>query len=388
MSPDNEFQRQLSRLDAEGLRRRLHALPEAGGVLEIDGRPVLNFSSNDYLDLANDPRVKRAGQEAIDRFGAGATSSRLMTGHLELHETLEAQLAQLTRHDAALVFPSGYQANVGAIPTLAGAGDAIFSDALNHASLVDGCRLSRAEVYIYRHADTAHLAELLRTCNAPGRKIVLTDAVFSMDGDLAPLAEIGLLAEQHGAFLFVDEAHALGIYGRGAGLCAELGVRVDAISANLAKSLGGGGGFVAGSADFIDTLVNRARSFIFSTGLAPACVGAGLEAARIVMTEPGLGEELLARAALFRTELHRHGLDVEEHRSPIVPVIVGSNEAALALSDALFERGVLDTAIRPPSVPYGTSRLRFSVTLAHSREDLARAAAIIADVVQPAKTIR
>lgn len=386
MKPNEDFQQQLSRLDAKGLRRRLHALPEAGGVLEIDGRPVLNFSSNDYLDLANDPRVKRAGQEAIERFGAGATSSRLMTGHLDLHETLEAQLALLTRHEAALVFPSGYQANVGAIPTLAGAGDAIFSDALNHASLVDGCRLSRAEVHIYRHADTAQLAELLHECNAPGRKVILTDAVFSMDGDLAPLAELGRLAEQHGAFLFVDEAHALGIYGRGSGLCAEVGVNADAISANLAKSLGGGGGFVAGSADFIDTLVNRARSFIFSTGLAPACVGAGLEAAHIVMSEPGLGEALLDRAAFFRAELRRHGLDVEDHRSPIVPIIVGSNQTALALSDALFERGVLDTAIRPPSVPYGTSRLRFSVTLAHSRDDLARAAAVIADIVQPAKT--
>ncbi len=385
MPAREDFHAELDRLDAEGLRRRLHALPEAGGVLEIDGRPVLNFSSNDYLDLANDPRVKRAAQEAVERFGCGATSSRLMTGHLDLHEALEAQLALLTRHEATLVFPSGYQANVGAIPTLAGPGDAIFSDRLNHASLVDGCRLSRAQVHIYRHADVAHLAELLAACDAPGRRIVITDAVFSMDGDLAPLREIADAAKAFGAFLFVDEAHGLGIYGGGAGLSAELGVKPDAISANLAKSLGGGGGFVAGSAEFIDLLVNRARSFIFSTGLAPACVGAGLEAARIVMTELGLGAELLARAAFFREELRRHGVEVAEHRSPVIPIIVGSNEAALALSDALFERAILETAIRPPSVPYGTARLRLSVTLAHSREDLARAATIIASVLHSAK---
>lgn len=386
MHARDDFHQELDRLDAEGLRRRLHALPEAGGLLEIDGRPVLNFSSNDYLDLANDPRLKRAGQEAIERFGSGATASRLMTGHLDLHETLEAQLAALTHHEAALVFPSGYQANVGALQALAGPGDAIFSDRLNHASLVDGCRLSRAQVHIYRHADATHLAELLRACDTPGRRVVITDAVFSMDGDLAPLREIAEAARTHDAFLYVDEAHGLGIYGQGAGLSAELGVKPDAISANLAKSLGGGGGFVAGSAEFIDLLVNRARSFIFSTGLAPACVGAGLEAARIVMTEPGLGAELLSRAAFFRAELRRNGIEVEEHRSPIIPIIVGSNEAAVALSDALFERGILETAIRPPSVPYGTARLRLSVTLAHSRDDLAHAATTIAAVLQPAKT--
>ncbi len=381
----DDFHNELDRLDAEGLRRRLHALPEAGGLLEIDGRPVINFSSNDYLDLANDPRLKRAGQEAIERFGSGATASRLMTGHLDLHETLEAQLAALTHHEAALVFPSGYQANVGALQALAGPGAAIFSDALNHASLVDGCRLSRAQVHIYRHADVAHLAALLRTCDTPGRRIVITDAVFSMDGDLAPLREVAEAAHAHDAFLYVDEAHGFGIYGAGAGLSAEFGVKPDAISANLAKALGGGGGFVAGSAEFIDLLVNRARSFIFSTGLAPACVGAGIEAARIVMTEPGLGAELLARAAFFRAELRRAGVDVPDHRSAIIPIIVGSNETALALSDALFERGILETAIRPPSVPYGTARLRLSVTLAHSRDDLARAAQTIAEVLHAAK---
>jgi 8-amino-7-oxononanoate synthase len=385
MRPHDDLQQKLHQLDADVLRRRLHALPEVGGALEIDGRRVLNFSSNDYLNLANDPRLKRASHEAVECFGCGATSSRLMAGHLALHEALESQLASLTRYEAALVFPSGYQANVGAISTLAGEGDSIFSDELNHASLVDGCRLSRAEVHVYRHADMAHLAESLRDCTAPGRKLILTDAVFSMDGDLAPLVELSALAERHDAFLFVDEAHALGIYGNGAGLCAELGVQPDALSANLAKSLGGGGGFIAGSTDVVDLLVNRARSFIFSTGLAPGCVGAGLEAARIVMTEPQLGAELLDRAAFLRSELRRAGLDVPDHRSPIIPIIVGSNETALALSDALFERSILDTAIRPPSVPYGTSRLRFSVTLAHSRDELVRAAAVIADVVQSAR---
>lgn len=370
----------MAGLEEEGLRRRLVALPGAGGKLTIDGGEVLNFSSNDYLDLANDPRLKDAAKAAIERYGCGATASRLMAGDLILHEELETRLAGLVRQQAALVFPSGFQANLGAIATLAGKDGIIFSDELNHASIVDGCRLAKAQVHIFRHRDVDHLEGLLQTHRCDGRKIIVSDAVFSMDGDLAPVSALRELADRYGAYLLIDEAHALGVFGRGAGLCAELGVRPDVVVANMTKALGGGGGFVAASRGFIDLLINKARSFIFSTGLAPACAGSALKAVEIVQADPDLGQELLRRSSLLRTLLREQGFDIPDDPSQIVPMIVGSNEAAVELSIALLERGVLITAVRPPSVPDGTARLRLSVTLAHEEGDLRRATEIMAAV--------
>ena len=370
----------MAGLEEEGLRRKLVALPGAGGKLTIDGGEVLNFSSNDYLDLANDPRLKDAAKAAIERYGCGATASRLMAGDLILHEELETRLADLVHQQAALVFPSGFQANLGAITTLAGTDGIIFSDELNHASIVDGCRLAKAQVHIFRHRDVDHLEGLLQTHRCDGRKIIVSDAVFSMDGDLAPVSALRELADRYGAYLLIDEAHALGVFGRGAGLCAELGVRPDVVVANMTKALGGGGGFVAASREFIDLSINKARSFIFSTGLAPACAGSALKAVEIVQAEPGLGQELLRRSSLLRTLLREQGFDIPDDPSQIVPMIVGSNEAAVELSIALLERGVLITAVRPPSVPDGTARLRLSVTLAHEEGDLRRAAEIMAAV--------
>ncbi len=373
MYSGDSFEDEMAGLEEEGLRRKLVALPGAGGKLSIDGGEVLNFSSNDYLDLANDPRLKDAAKEAVDRYGCGATASRLMAGDLVLHEELDARLAGLVRQEAGLVFPSGFQANLGAITTLAGTDGVIFSDELNHASIVDGCRLARAQVHIFRHCDMDHLEELLRAHQGGGRKIVVSDAVFSMDGDLAPILRLRELADRHGAYLHIDEAHGLGVFGRGAGLCAELGVKADVVVANMTKALGSGGGFVAGSRDFIDLLVNKARSFIFSTGLAPACLGSALKAVDIVESEPDLGVELRHRSKLFRGMLQDKGFDVPDDPSQIIPLVVGSNEAAVAISGDLLERGLLITAVRPPSVPEGTSRLRISVTLAHSNEDLMEA---------------
>lgn len=370
----------MAGLEEEGLRRRLVALPGAGGKLTIDGGEVLNFSSNDYLDLANDPRLKDAAKAAIERYGCGATASRLMAGDLILHEELETRLAGLVRQQAALVFPSGFQANLGAIATLAGKDGIIFSDELNHASIVDGCRLAKAQVHIFRHRDVDHLEGLLQTHRCDGRKIIVSDAVFSMDGDLAPVSALRELADRYGAYLLIDEAHALGVFGRGAGLCAELGVKPDVVVANMTKALGGGGGFVAASREFIDLLINKARSFIFSTGLAPACAGSALKAVEIVQADPDLGQELLRRSSLLRTLLREQGFDIPDDPSQIVPMIVGSNEAAVELSIALLERGVLITAVRPPSVPDGTARLRLSVTLAHEEGDLRRATEIMAAV--------
>ncbi|MCH8204095.1 MAG: 8-amino-7-oxononanoate synthase [Candidatus Hydrogenedentes bacterium] len=376
----NSFNNELAALEEDGLKRRLAALPAVGGKLSIDGKQVLNFSSNDYLDLANDPRLKEAAMAAVDAYGCGATASRLMAGDLVLHEQLETRLAKLVRHEASLVFASGFQANLGAITTLAGEDGVIFSDELNHASIVDGCRLAKAQVLVYRHRDMEHLEELLRSCQDAGRRVVVSDAVFSMDGDLAPVTSLRGLADRHGAYLLIDEAHGLGVFGRGAGLCAERGVRPDVIVANMTKALGSGGGFVAASRDFIDLLLNTARSFIFSTGLAPACAGSALRAVEIVEAEPGLGQELLRRSRSFRDVLQGKGFDIPDHPSQIIPLVIGSNQAAVAISDALLEQGVLITAVRPPSVPEGTARLRLSTTLAHAENDLRRAADVIASI--------
>ncbi len=374
------FEDELAALEEDGLSRKLAALPAAGGKLTIDGREVLNFSSNDYLNLANDPRLKEAAKAAVDAYGCGATASRLMAGDLVLHERLEARLARLVRHEAALVFPSGFQANLGAITTLAGEDGVIFSDELNHASIVDGCRLAKAQVHIYPHRDMQHLEELLQLCHGGGRRVVVSDAGFSMDGDLAPVAALRDLADRHGAYLLIDEAHGLGVFGNGAGLCAEMSVKPDVIVANMTKALGSGGGFVSASREFIDLLLNKARSFIFSTGLAPACAGSALKAVEIVEAEPGLGQELLRRSKLLRASLQETGFEVPGDPSQIIPLVIGSNEVAVGISNALLEQGVLITAVRPPSVPEGTARLRLSTTLAHAEDDLRRAADVIASV--------
>ncbi len=367
--------------------RRLRNLPGLGGKITVKGRPYLNFSSNDYLDLATSESLKRGACEAIEGFGCGAASSRLMTGQLPLHEALERGLAALTGLESALVLPSGYQTNVAVLSTLAGKGDHIFSDALNHASIIDGCRLSGAEVSIYGHGDVENLEELLQAATNAGRKFIVSDALFSMDGDLAPVVALDALAKRHGASLVIDEAHAIGVFGEGGGLCKELGVRPDVLLGTLSKALGSGGGFVACSAAVRELLINRARGFIFSTGLAPGCAGSALAAVQHIERTPELGSELLQRAAYFKTKLEAAGAPVGETASQVLPILVGENAAALHLSQSLFEAGLIATAIRPPSVPEGTARLRLSVTLAHTREDLDRAAALLSERLHAAGAV-
>lgn len=387
MHSGQSFEAELKHLAEEGLARSLRPLSQVGGKIAIYGHEILNFSSNDYLDLAGDPRLKAAAKRAVDQYGCGATASRLMAGDLTLHETLETRLARLVRQEAALVLPSGFQANLAAISVLAGPGGTIFSDALNHASIVDGCRLAKAEVHVYRHGDLDRLETLLKQTRVSGRKIIVSDTVFSMDGDLVPVRELRALADRHGAYLLMDEAHALGVFGGGSGLCAEAGAKPDVTVANMTKALGSGGGFVAGSRAFIDLLVNKARSFIFSTGLAPACAGSALEAVNIVESEPDLGAELLRRARLFHERLQHAGFDLADNQSQIIPIVIGDNRTATALSEELLRQGLLVAAVRPPSVPVGTARLRVSITLAHTDEDLARAADTLAHVALETGTL-
>lgn len=372
----------LAELDQQGLRRHLRRRDSAqrGDAILLDGQKLLNFGSNDYLGLAAELHPT-AASPAQSGWGAGA--SPLVTGRSQAHAALEQALAEFEGTEAALLFPTGYAANVGAVTALAGPGDAIFSDARNHASLIDGCRLSGANIQIYRHCDVSHLAELLATTPAR-RKLIVTDSLFSMDGDLAPLAEIADLSKNHGAMLLVDEAHATGVlgeHGRGGAelLGAEHGVQVRV--GTLSKALGSLGGFVAGSRLLCDWLANRARTYIFSTACPDPLATAGIQALRCVQAEPGRRTELLVRANQLRALLLELGCQVGNAKYQILPVIVGDPQRAVACSAALLERGFLVPAIRPPSVPPGQSLLRISLTWRHTQEMIAALATAIAEIL-------
>lgn len=377
---------ELTRLEREGLRRRLTTWPEAGGLVRFEGRGLLNLSSNDYLALSRDPAVIRGAVEATERLGAGACASRLMCGTLNIHEELEAALAALCGQEAALVFSSGFGTNVGLLPALAGREDVIFADRLVHASMVDGARLSGAKLVRFHHNDAAALARLVEGTPCRGRRLVVCESIYSMDGDLAPLAALSAVARRCEAALVVDEAHAIGLRGEGGGVCRELGseVHADVVVGTLGKALGAVGGFVACSATCREYLINCARSFVFATALTPASAGAALAAVRRVREGPRLGAELLERARGFHALLGRQGLRLKPFESQILPLHVGGNEDAVALATRLREEGLLVTAVRPPTVPAGTARLRLSVTLAHTPSMLEGAAERIGRAVRAA----
>jgi 8-amino-7-oxononanoate synthase len=315
---------------------------------------LISFASNDYLGLSQHPAVVAGASAALDRWGAGAGAARLVAGALPVHAELEAALAEWKREPAALLFPTGYAANLGVLGTFAGAGVRVISDERNHASIVDGCRLSRAEVCVYRHGDLDHAEELLRT--SPGRAVVVTDTVFSMDGDVALVDALVERCRAHGALLVLDEAHA--VLGPDPDLAGVDHLRIGTLS----KYLGSVGGFVAGPRPFVDLLVNRARPFIFTTASSPADAGAALAAVGVLRSDEGAS---LLAALRANVDLVRPG-----HPSPIVPVVVGDEDAALAASAALRERGLLVPAIRPPTVAPGTSRLRISVSATHTPEQI------------------
>jgi 8-amino-7-oxononanoate synthase len=370
------FAEALAEREEQGLLRRLRPFEGVGPKLvSPEGRELLNLSSNDYLGLAGHPALAEAAARAARERGTGATASRLIVGDDPAYEELEARLAEHKGTEAALVLGSGYAANVGVIPALAGRDDAIFSDELNHASIVDGCRLSRATVHRYRHRDVDHLEELLRGSSA-GRKLIVTDTVFSMDGDAAPLAELVVLKEHYGAALLVDEAHAAGVFGaHGEGYAHQLGVaeRVDLHLGTFSKAFGVYGAYVAGREDWIRHLQNTCRSLIYSTALPPPVIAAAAAALELVRGADEERRALQRKGERFRARLGEAGLDTCGSTTQIVPVLVREAEAALALSRGLEERGVLAVAIRPPTVPPGTSRIRFSLMATHDDADLERA---------------
>ena len=367
----------LATVERGGLYRRLRVVagPQEGTVL-LDGREVLLLSSNNYLGLAWHPALKQAARQAIGQFGCGAGASRLISGSMEIHRQLEQRLAAFKHTEAALVFPSGYHANIGVLSALMEPGDTILSDELNHASIIDGCRLARAQAQIFRHCDVAHLEQLLSMSAKSGQRLIVTDSVFSMDGDIAPLAEIVALARRYDAWVMVDEAHATGVFGvRGAGVVEALGLEgaVDIHMGTLSKALGGAGGYVAGCRELIEWLINRARSFIYTTGLPPAVAACTLAAIEVVEQEPERRERLWRNAAFVRQGLEALGYQLGATRSPILPVIIGDARATMALAEALLQRGVFAQGIRPPTVPEGTARLRVTPMATHTEEQLSRA---------------
>ncbi len=366
---------ELAALRAQALERDLSVMPDPDGPAA-----PLNFASNDYLGLSRSPMVLEAAAAALRRWGAGSGASRLVTGTWSCHQALEARLARLKQMPAARVFGSGYLAGLGAVSALVGRRDLVLADRLAHACLLDGAVLGRATVRRFRHNDAQHLADCLKQCPAGSRVLVVTESVFGMDGDLAPLRDIAAAARGHDALLLVDEAHATGVWGPGgSGLTGEWGLQseVTAAMGTLSKALGGYGGFVAGSELLARWLTNRARPFVFSTAIPPASVGAALGALDWLETHPGAGAELLRRAAAFRARLQAAGFDTGQSQSQIVPVLVGAAGPAVALARRARAEGVLAAAIRPPTVPPGTARLRLSVTLAHSDADCTRAADVL-----------
>ncbi len=378
----SEIAERLAELERLGLSRRMRMIsgPQGPTVL-LDGRPVLLLCSNNYLGLADHPRVREAAADAARRWGVGAGASRLVSGSMTIHRRLEERLAEFEGTQSCLLFGSGYLANLGVIGALAGAEDVIFSDELNHASIVDGCRLSRAEVVVYRHRDVEHLDWCLRRHGERrGGRVIVTDSVFSMDGDIAPLAHIAELAQIYGARLVVDEAHATGNVGpdgRGAIAAAGLEGEVDVVIGTLGKALGSYGAYACASTEIVEYLINTARSLIFSTAPAPPQVAGALAALELLLERPHRVARLRSNARTLRSALAAEGFPVSEGEMHIVPLITGDERAALAFCRHALDLGVFAQAIRPPTVPAGTSRLRLTAMASHTPGELRDAAAAL-----------
>jgi glycine C-acetyltransferase/8-amino-7-oxononanoate synthase len=382
-----EIEARLDELKRLGLHRRTRMVsgPQGPHVL-LDGKPVLLLCSNNYLGLADHPAVREAAADAAMRWGVGAGASRLVSGTMTIHRRLEERLAAFKGREAALLFGSGYLANAGCVAALARPGDVVFSDELNHASLIDGCRLSRAEIFVYDHCDVEHLAWGIAQAEGRGALIV-TDSVFSMDGDVAPLVEIVELARRRRVRVLVDEAHGTGALGPGGrGALAEAGVadEVDVIVGTLGKALGSYGAFVACDRRMAQFLVNAARTFIFSTALPPPAAAAALAALELLEQRPDRVRKLADNSAVLRAALTEEGFDVRGSRTQIVPLIVGEADLAVRICDAALTGGVFAQAIRPPTVPPMTSRLRLAVMASHRSEELRTAARVIARAAKAA----
>ncbi len=368
------LQKELQDLENLGIYRSLKTVGSPQGrEIILDGKRVLNFSSNDYLGLANDARIKRAALEAIEEYGLGTGASRLVCGNMGPHEKLEADLALFKNTESALVFSSGYMANTGIIPALMDRQSVVLSDKLNHASIIDGIILSRAQLLRYHHADMEALREILKNCPAAQRKLIVTDTVFSMDGDKAPLREIVDLAGRYEAMIMVDEAHAFGVLGRrGGGLVEELGLegQIDIQMGTLSKAAGSFGAYACGTKVLRDFLINKSRSFIYTTAMPPALAQASRAALQIIRAGSQLRRKLQDNADYLRAQLEGMGFDTMNSSTAIIPILVKDPSRAMVMSKRLLEQGIFAQAIRPPTVPVATARLRLTVTATHTQDDL------------------
>jgi 8-amino-7-oxononanoate synthase len=373
--PYTELQNKLNERAALGLLRQRHTLQSAQSPhIVVDGKSYLSFCSNDYLGLANHPQLIRALQQAAEQYGVGAGAAHLVSGHFGSHHQLELELASFVDKPAALLFSTGYMANLGVVQALVGKDDMVFADKFNHASLNDAMLLSRATVKRYRHNDMPQLVQLLDQTES-GRKLVITDAVFSMDGDLAPLPELLALCEKHDAWLLIDDAHGFGVLGeQGRGSLSHFGISSKRIiyMGTLGKAAGVFGAFVAAEQIVIDTLVNHARSYIYTTATPPALASAMLESLQLIASGDALRSHLQSLISQLRNGLSDLPWAVMPSATAIQPLLVGDNQAAVSLSDGLGERGIWVAAIRPPTVPHGTARLRITLSAAHSAVDVTR----------------
>lgn len=368
---------EIAAIEQAGLRRHLRTVMSAPtGTITLDGRDVVLLGSNNYLGLSTHPEVVAAAVEATQTFGTGASGSRLISGNSALYTTLESNLAKTKGTEAALVFSSGYAANTSVVPLLAGEGDLILSDALNHASIIDGCRLSHASKKIYQHCDVEHLKTLLSESTGFRRKLIVTDSVFSMDGDIAPLPDIYEVAMEHDAMLLVDDAHGFGVLGKdGSGTISHFGLDGKEIiqMGTLSKAVGALGGYIAGSRTLIALLINRARGFIFTTGLPPATLAAANTALDVIRSSPEPRQNLFSHAKRLKTALLDLGYTLLPSETQILPVVFGSPQRATRVAEALLTEGVFAPAIRPPAVPTGTSRLRLTVMATHTDAEIGQA---------------
>lgn len=385
------FQTRLQQLADQSLTRRLRPLDSATGpTIQLQNRTVILLASNDYLGLATHPDVIRAAVQATERYGTGAGASRLVCGTLPPHTELEQALATFKHTPSALVFGSGYLANLGIIPSLIARGGLIFADRLCHASLIDGARLSGADLRVYRHRDLEHLESLLKRITSERPLLIVTDGLFSMDGDLAPLPELAALAERFGATLYVDDAHGTGVMGQsGRGTLEHFGVeaRIPFHMGTLGKALGSSGAYIAGSTDLIEYLINTSRPFMFTTAPTPGAAAAAQAALLVVQQDPSRRARLWQNREHLYVGLRRLGFRLTESASPILPILIGQAEKALAFAEQLLAHGVYAPAIRPPTVPEGSSRIRVTVTSEHSSEQIETALSAFARAGQSTRLL-
>jgi len=375
---------ELKNIKEAGLYRKLNVVGSAQGTyLKINGREYLSFCSNNYLGLANNPLVVKAVKDAVEKYGWGAGASRLVSGNMELHEALEDEISRFKGKEASIVFSTGYMANIGAISSLVSKGDLVICDKLNHASIIDGCRLSGADFRVYPHCDIEKLENILRKSAKYSHKLIVTDTVFSMDGDLAPLPDIVRIASKYKAMVMVDEAHGTGVFGeKGSGVVEHfnLSKKINIVMGTLSKAVGSMGGYVSGEAGLIDFLRNKARSFMYTTALPPAVCAASIAGIKLIQKDHSLRTSLWHNVRYLNEKLKLLDFNVISSESPIIPILIGDAKKAVNVSKFLHKEGILIPAIRPPTVPARSSRLRMTVMSTHTKEDMERLLDVLREV--------